>query len=81
MLQHSTPAGALSGSGNTAEVFMKVFKVSTGCGDYQNHCVVADNMAEAERIFKGKYWPTTIKSIELWSEYVQIQTHDEQQRK
>lgn len=57
---------------------MNVYKISTGFGDYQNHCVVADTMAEAERIFNAKYWPTTIKTIELWSEYVQIQQYDEQ---
>ncbi len=57
---------------------MKVYKINTGFGDCQNHCVVADNMSEAERIFNGKYWPTTIKSIELYSEYVQIQKFDEQ---
>lgn len=57
---------------------MKAYRITTGFGDYQNHLVIADNMAEAERIFKGKYWPTTIKSIELYSEYVQIQKFDEQ---
>ena len=44
----------------------------------QKHSVVADSMTEAERIFNGKYWPTTIRSITLHSEYVQIQKHDEQ---
>lgn len=57
---------------------MKAFRITTGFGDYQNHLVIADNMAEAERIFNGKYWPTTIKAIELYSNYVQIQKHDEQ---
>ena len=57
---------------------MKVFRITTGFSDYQNHCVVADNMAEAERIFNAKYWPATIKTIELWSNYVQIQKYDEQ---
>lgn len=57
---------------------MKAYKISTGFGDYQNHLVIADNMAEAERIFNGKYWPTTIKAIDLISEYVQIQKFDEQ---
>jgi hypothetical protein len=41
---------------------------------------VAENMAEAERIFLSKYWPTTIKEIRLHSEYVQIQKHDEQKK-
>jgi len=58
---------------------MKAFRVSTGFGDYQNHLVIADSMAEAERIFGGKYH-TTIKAIELYSEYVQIQKYDEQKR-
>jgi len=57
---------------------MKAFIVFTGFSDYQNHCVIAENMAEAERIFVAKYWPTTIKSIVLYSEYVQIQKWDEQ---
>jgi hypothetical protein len=37
-------------------------------------------MAEAERIFNGKYWPKAIKSITLISEYVQIQGFDEQKK-
>ena len=57
---------------------MNAYKISTGYGDYLNYLVIADNMAEAERIFKAKYWPTTIKSIDLISEYVQIQNFDEQ---
>ena len=56
---------------------MKVYKIKT-CHVDQNHCVVAKSIGEAERIFNAKYWPVTIESIELWSEYVQIQTHDEQ---
>ena len=59
---------------------MKVFKINTGHSDFQIHCVVADSIAEAERIFMGKYWPITIKSIELYSEYVQIQKYDEQKK-
>lgn len=57
---------------------MKAFRITTGFGDYQNHLVIADNMAEAERIFNGKYWPTVIKAIELYSNYVQVQKLDEQ---
>lgn len=57
---------------------MKAFRITTGFGDYQNYLVIADNMAESERVFNGKYWPTTIKSIELYSNYVQIQKFDEQ---
>jgi hypothetical protein len=57
---------------------MKVYDIETGFSYSQKHSVVAENMAEAERIFLAKYWPTTIKSITLHSEYVQIQTYDEQ---
>jgi hypothetical protein len=49
---------------------MKVYKVLTGYGDYQNHCVVCDNLAEVEKLFKEEYPNTTIKGVELWSEYV-----------
>ena len=57
---------------------MKVYDIETGFNYSQNHCVVAESMAEAERIFLAKYWPITIKSIKLHSEYVQIQNYDEQ---
>ena len=57
---------------------MKVFDIQTGYNYSQRHCVVADSMADAERIFNAKYWPTDIRSIELHSEYVQIQKYDEQ---
>ena len=57
-----------------------VYDISTGTGDYQIHSVVAKNMAEAERIFRGKYWPTTIKAITIHSEYVLVQDMDEQPR-
>jgi len=35
-------------------------------------------MAEAERIFNSKHWPSKRKEIILYSEYVQIQGVDEQ---
>ena len=57
---------------------MKVFDIQTGIGDWQIHSVVAENMAEAERIYKAKYRYTTIQHIILHSEYVQIQGVDEQ---
>ena len=60
---------------------MKVFDIENGHCYSQTHSVVAENMAEAERIFLAKYWPTTIKSISLHSEYVQIQGIDEQPKK
>lgn len=56
---------------------MNVYKIRTEFYDHLNYCVVAENMAEAERIFNAKYWPKNIKSIELFSEYVQIQKYDE----
>lgn len=56
---------------------MKVFDIKTGYG-CTSHSVVAENMGEAERIFMAKYWPITIISITLHSEYVQIQKYDEQ---
>jgi len=60
---------------------MKVFDIENGYSYSQTHSVVAENMAEAERIFLAKYWPTTIKAIKLHSEYVQIQGIDEQAKK
>lgn len=57
---------------------MNVYDIETGFSYSQKHSVVAENMSEAERIFLAKYWPTTIKSITLHSEYVQIQKYDEQ---
>lgn len=57
---------------------MKVYDIETVFTYGQTHSVVADSMAEAERIFKAKYWPTDIKAIKLHSEYVQIQKYDEQ---
>lgn len=59
---------------------MNIYEIKASCGSSQRHCVVADNMAEAERIFKGKYWPITITEIKLYCEYVQIQKFDEQPR-
>lgn len=57
---------------------MNVYDIETVNTYSQTHSVVAESMAEAERIFKAKYWPTTIQSITLHSKYVQIQNHDEQ---
>lgn len=57
---------------------MKVYDIET-IGTYsQIHSVIAESMAEAERIFIAKYWPCHIKAIKLHSEYVQIQKWDEQ---
>jgi len=59
---------------------MKVYTIKTKYYSSEKHCVVAESMAEAERIFNGKYWPTSIKSIGLYSDYVQIQGYDEQNK-
>lgn len=59
---------------------MNVYDIETTYNTGQVHSVVAENMAEAERVFLGKYWPTTIKSIKIHSEYVQIQKYDEQKK-
>lgn len=59
---------------------MKVYDIETNFNAWQTHSVVAENMAEAERIFLAKYWPTTIKAIKLHTVYVQIQGLDEQAR-
>jgi len=56
---------------------MKVYDVNTFyVGD--THSVVADSMAEAERIFKAKYPYVDITVITLHSQYVQVQGLDEQ---
>jgi len=59
---------------------MYVYDIETGYNYSQIHCVVAESMGEAERIFKAKYWPVDIKSISLHSVYVQIQKYDEQKK-
>ena len=57
---------------------MNVYDIEDGFNYSQTHSVVAENMAQAERIFEAKYWPTKVKKITLHSEYVQIQKYDEQ---
>lgn len=57
---------------------MKVYKIETAYTVGQPHYVVAESMAEAERVYLGKYWPTEIKAIECISNYVQVQGFDEQ---
>jgi hypothetical protein len=54
---------------------MNVYDINTHCTYGQRHCVVAKNMAEAERIFLAKYWPTTVDNITL-----HLQEYDEQAR-
>ena len=57
---------------------MKVYNIITQYSGGQVHSVIAESMAEAERIFQAKYWPTEIRAIELHAEYVQVQGDDEQ---
>lgn len=59
---------------------MKVYDIKDSFSSNQIHSVVAESMAEAERIYLAKYWPNTIKEISLHSEYVQIQKYDEQKK-
>jgi predicted transposase YdaD len=56
---------------------MKVYDIETTVIDGQKHCVVAENMAQAKRIFRKRYYTTTITNIHLHSELVQIQNIDE----
>ena len=58
---------------------MKVYDVYDGFfGATQIHSVVADNMAQAERLFVAKY-KHAIRKIEVHSEYVLVQGLDEPQ--
>jgi hypothetical protein len=52
---------------------MNVYDILTPYNYSQKSCVVANNMAEAEKIFLQKYPDTTILKIELHSNYVLIQ--------
>lgn len=58
---------------------MRVYDIEDGYSYSQIQSVVAENIAEAERVFLGKYPYSKIKSITLHSEYVQIQKYDEQE--
>ncbi len=51
---------------------MKAYKIQTPYNYSQTCLVIADDMGEAEKIFKSKYEYTTISSIELISDYVQV---------
>jgi hypothetical protein len=59
---------------------MRIYDIETSSTGEHVHSVVADCIAEAERIFLGKYCTTNIVSIHLHSEYVQIQKYDEQKK-
>jgi len=59
---------------------MKVYDIYDGFSSaFQIHSVVADNMAQAERIYIAKYKSRIIRKIELHSEYVLVQGLDEPQ--
>ena len=58
---------------------MKVYDIDDGFCYRQIHSVVADNMAQAERIYIAKYKSRIIRKIELHSEYVLVQGLDEPQ--
>ena len=53
---------------------MKTFRVYTAFNHSQVTLVIADNMAEAERIFLKAYEYAMIEKIELISSYVQRTT-------
>ena len=55
---------------------MKVYDIDDGFCYSQIHSVVAENMAQAERIYKTKYPYNIIRNITLHSEYVQVQGID-----
>jgi hypothetical protein len=57
---------------------MKVYDIVTSFSYGQIHSVVAENMAQAERVFLARYSPAEIKEIRLHSEYVQVQYYNEQ---
>lgn len=56
---------------------MNVYDIQTEFNYSQKHSVVAENMAMAEKLFKKKYWPITIREIRLHSEYVIVQGQEE----
>ncbi len=51
---------------------MRAYKIQTPYNYSQTHIVIADNMGEAEEIYKKEYEYTTILGIELLSEYVLV---------
>lgn len=52
---------------------MKVFDVLTPYNYSQKSCVVADSIAEAEKLFLQEYPDTKILEIKLHAEYVIVQ--------
>jgi len=59
--------------GARKEKKMKAYKIVTPFNYSQTHIVVAENIGKAEEVFLEEYSPITIETIELVSEYVQIQ--------
>jgi len=55
---------------------MNVYDIFDGCNYGQIHSVVAENIAEAEKIYLKKYNGVTIKEVKLHSEYVQVQKEE-----
>ena len=53
---------------------MNVYDILTPFNYSQTSCVVAESMAEAERLFKKEYPYIKILEIKLHSEYVIVQT-------
>jgi len=51
---------------------MKVYDILTPYNYSQKSCVVAQNMATAETLFKKEYPNTTILEIKLHSDYVVV---------
>jgi len=52
---------------------MKVYQVKTPFNAGQTSCVVAEDIATAEKLFLKKYPMTKINSIELIADYVIVQ--------
>ena len=57
---------------------MKVYDIETRYGDYQTHSVVAESMAQAERLYQKRYPGSPIYRITLHSEYVIVQPHEQE---
>ena len=55
---------------------MKVFDIVTDYTFSQIHCVVAESMAEAEKLYNKEYPDSVIKEIKLYSEYVLIKKEE-----
>lgn len=56
---------------------LKVYDIEDGYNYSQTHSVVAESMADAERIYKKRYNNPIIKNIRLHSEYILVQGIDD----